>query len=309
MSVEFVWSKISNNSDETFLEAIKKIMAENGDRPLKSVRIVYDNKKKDRIPSDGAAAWLKYLDENVVAEHSKTIETLAFDIEFSVDLMGYSPSTPGCFRFAMRGSGAFKTFNHLMDTVRDLSQKEGVDVTICGVKRRDMHFIVVDQINQPSPTPTNPDSINPKPEPHVYGHRLNAKTGQIEGVMGVTEDSTWTHFETTASETEYVVHLGALPENVPIQVVVDADGTSVRVKNEEYDIMDPSKRPTTWVNRTFFVPHDALALSTTSAERDVATNSISVRIARKSIDAAAVPSELWPISGNGRMRKIPIVDK
>jgi len=301
-TVAFVWSDFK--SDEAFLEHMKKTMAElNGDQPLKHVRVAYDNKQRDpnRIPNDGAAAWLKYLDENVIAEHAATIETLAFDIEFSVNLMGY-PSYPGCFRFAMGGSAAFKAFNHLMDTMRELSQR--VDVTICGIKRRDMQFVVVDEIPNPSP-PTPDQPTKPKSTTQVYGHRLNSKTGQIEAVMGVSDDATWTHFDTATTESEYVVSMGELPENVPIQVVVDADGKSVRIKNEDYDYMDPTKRPTTWVGRTFLVPHDAIA-STISAERS--GNSISVRIKRGSAIDAAVPSDLWPVNNDGNLRKIPIVE-
>jgi hypothetical protein len=300
-TVAFVWSDFK--SDEAFLEHMKKTMAENGDQPLKHVRVAYDNKQRDpnRLPNDGAAAWLKYLDENVIAEHAATIETLAFDIEFSVNLMGY-PSYPGCFRFAMGGSAAFKAFNHLMGTMRELSQRENVDVTICGIKRRDMQFVVVDEIPNPSPPPTS--EPKPKPTTQVYGHRLNAKTGQIEAVMGVSDDAKWTHFETTTTETEYVVSMGELPENVPIQVVVDADGKSVRIKNEDYD---STKRPTTWVGRTFLVPHDAIA-STISAERSPGNNSISVRIQRGSAIDAAVPSDLWPVNNDGKLRKIPIVE-
>ena len=297
-SVAFVWSDFK--SDEAFLEHMKKTMAENGD--VKHVRVAYDNKQ---IPNDGAAAWLKYLDENVIAEHAATIETLAFDIEFSVNLMGY-PSYPGCFRFAVGGGAAFKAFNHLMSTMRELSQRENVDVTICGIRRRDMQFVVVDEIPNPSP-PTPDQPTKPKPTTQVYGHRLNAKTGQIEAVMGVSDDAKWTHFDTATTETEYVVSMGELPENVPIQVVVDADGKSVRVKNEDYDYMDPSKRPTTWVGRTFLVPHDAIA-STISAERSPGNNSISVRIQRGSAIDAAVPSDLWPINNDGNLRKIPIVE-
>ena len=292
-SVAFVWSDFK--SDEAFLEHMKKTMAENGD--VKHVRVAYDNK---HIPNDGAAAWLKYLDESVIAEHAATIETLAFDIEFSVNLMGY-PSYPGCFRFAVGGGAAFKAFNHLMSTMRELSQR--VDVTVCGIRRRDMQFVVVDEIPNPSP-PTPDQPTKPKPTTQVYGHRLNSKTGQIEAVMGVSDDAKWTHFDTATTETEYVVSMGELPENVPIQVVVDADGKSVRVKNEDYDYMDPSKRPTTWVGRTFLVPHDAIA-STISAERSPGNNSISVRIQRGS---AAVPSDLWPINNDGNLRKIPIVE-
>ena len=294
-TVAFVWSDFK--SDEAFLEHMKKTMAELNNGDVKHVRVAYDNKQ---IPNDGAAAWLKFLDESVIAEHAATIETLAFDIEFSVNLMGY-PSYPGCFRFAVGGGAAFKAFNHLMSTMRELSQRENVDVTICGVKRRDMQFVVVDEIPNPSPT----SEPKPKPTTQVYGHRLNAKTGQIEAVMGVSDDAKWTHFDTATTETEYVVSMGELPENVPIQVVVDADGKSVRVKNEDYDYMDPTKRPTTWVGRTFLVPHDAIA-STISAERS--GNSISVRIKRNADADAAVPSDLWPVSGNGHVRKIPIVE-
>jgi hypothetical protein len=261
-SVEFVWSR--SGSDEAFLADMKAAMKDVVENPLETVKILYDiptyKCRPHEILGDGAAPWLKFLDENVMSEHSATIRKIVFDVPFKTTLRG----SDVWYEFETYGNSNDR-FSHLLGTIKALSKNDnGVVVTVCGVNMTDMKFMSTNYNTNPVPETT---TSNNKPEAKIAGHKRHPETMEIVAVEGVS-GITWKHFETEVTETSYAVSI-PLPEGIEteeIRVAVDANGKSVKIGNvpgKRWDSPPPKVR----VDRTsFFIPNDAL-IPTIRAER------------------------------------------
>lgn len=142
--MHFIFS--TSGSDDEFLKDMKKKVMENGSRPVKHVRIAYDN--NNEAVGDSAVPWLDYFYERVLKEHYRSIEKFEFDFEFRTRLTRVW-DLPVCFHFKTDGNAARASLQNIVDTLRNsvmypnLSTRT-VDVTVCGINLKDMHLVVVD---------------------------------------------------------------------------------------------------------------------------------------------------------------------
>ena len=136
--MHFIFS--TSGSDEEFLKDMKKKVMENGTRPVKHVRIAYDNNNEP--VGDSAVPWLEYFYERVLKEHYYSIEKFEFDFEFRTRLTRVW-DLPVCFHFKTDGNAARASLQNIVDTLRTLSTRT-VDVTVCGINFKDMRLVVVD---------------------------------------------------------------------------------------------------------------------------------------------------------------------
>ena len=142
--MHFIFS--TSGSDEEFLKDMKKKVMENGTRPVKHVRIAYDNNNEP--VGDSAVPWLEYFYERVLKEHYYSIEKFEFDFEFRTRLTRVW-DLPVCFHFKTDGNAARASLQNIVDTLRNsviypTLSKRNVDVTVCGINFKDMRLVVVD---------------------------------------------------------------------------------------------------------------------------------------------------------------------
>ena len=142
--MHFIFS--TSGSDEEFLKDMKKKVMENGTRPVKHVRIAYDNERD--VLGDSAVPWLDYFYERVLKEHQYSIEKFEFDFEFRTRLTRVW-DLPVCFHFKTDGNAARASLQNIVDTLRNsviypTLSKRNVDVTVCGINFKDMRLVVVD---------------------------------------------------------------------------------------------------------------------------------------------------------------------
>jgi hypothetical protein len=268
-SVEFVWSK--SGSDEAFLADMKAAMKSIDH--LETVKILYDipthTCRPHEILGDGAAPWLKFLDENVMSEHSATIRKIVFDVPFKTKLRG----SDVWYEFDTYGNSNDR-FSHLLGTIKALSKNNdnGVVVTVCGVNMTDMKFISTKYNTNPVPE-TTPTSNN-KPEAKIAGHKRHPETMEIVAVEGVSNGA-WTHFDVAETshfelaKTSYSISV-PVPEGLAfddIRVAVDANGKSVKIGNVPKKRWD-SPPPKIRMDCSFFIPNDALVSTIRARKAD-----------------------------------------
>jgi hypothetical protein len=266
-SVEFVWSR--SGSDEAFLADMKAAMknVEN----LETVKIVYGipayEYRPHEILGDSCAPWLKFLDENVVSEHSATIRKIVFDVPFRAKVRGDDTIW---YEFETYGNSNDR-FSHLLGTIKALSKNDnGVVVTVCGVNMTDMRFMSTKYNTNPVPETTTSN----KPEAKIAGHKRDPKTMEIVAVEGVSNGA-WTHFDVAETShfelarTSYSISV-PVPEGLAfddIRVAVDANGKSVKIGNVPRKRWD-SPPPKIRMDCSFFIPNDALVSTIRARKAD-----------------------------------------
>jgi len=258
-AVEFVWSR--SGSDEAFLADMKAAMKDVEN--LETVKIVYGipayEYRPHEILGDSCAPWLKFLDENVVSEHSATIRKIVFDVPFKTTLRG----SDVWYEFETYGNSNDR-FSHLLGTIKALSKNDnnGVVVTVCGVNMTDMRFMSTKYNTNPVPETTS----NNKPEAKIAGHKRHPETMEI---VAVEAWGTSTYFETEVTKTSYSISV-PVPEGLAfddIRVAVDANGKSVKIGNVPKKRWD-SPPPKIRMDCSFFIPNDALVSTIRARKAD-----------------------------------------